>query len=163
MSSKSNSRRNKNLRIITSFLEKSLRWKYAKQLFESRFRILGDVAIGPDELQSCAFIFDIFDTGAFFILSYPFVVPKSRKDSVCELVVRINNRMWDGKFDYIIELGRIKFRLFQPIDEQGRISQKRLKRLVRVPSQMLNNFYEAFNNVIHKTKSPEDAVINCFR
>jgi hypothetical protein len=149
---------NINLRILSDFLDKKMQWRYAREEFQGRYHLVGDVVGGKRNIQRYSFKFDILDEGVFSIAAYPFIVPETRTKDICELVVRINNKMWDGKFDYIIDRGKIQFRLFQDFDLQQSQIMSRLTRFVNLPILILNRFLDSFEDVLNKKSSPSEAI-----
>lgn len=153
----------RNLRMLRQFLDVHMHWRYALELYSSGCNVVGEVVIDSRNNQRHHFQFNVLHEGVFFVLAYPFAVPLARNKDVCELVVRINNRMWDGKFDYLIENGRVQFRLFQEFNGSGsKANTVRLNRLVQLPAHMLKRFRDAFDAVIKKEKTPTAALEGCF-
>ena len=147
-----------NLEIVSNFLDKKMQWRYAREKFKCRYHLVGDVVGGERNIQRYSFKFDILTEGAFSIAAYPFIVPENRAKDICELVVRINSHMWDGKFDYNIERGKIQFRLFQDFDLPKSRILSRLDRFVNLPIVMLNRFLDSFDDVLMKKSSPSEAI-----
>ena len=84
--------------------------------------------------------------------------PDDRLREVCELVARLNERLWIGHFDVWSEDGSIVFRHALTLPESEAVSVSQAGALIAAAKEAGERLYPAFHYLLWSGKSPAEAV-----
>lgn len=84
--------------------------------------------------------------------------PDARYKDICELIARLNERLWIGHFDLWSEDGSVIFRHALTIPEAEAVSPPQAAALIHAAKDAGERLYPAFNYLLWSGKSPAEAV-----
>lgn len=84
--------------------------------------------------------------------------PDNRLREVCELVARLNERLWLGHFDVWSDDGSIVFRHAVSLPEAEGVSVAQAASLIAAAKEAGERLYPAFHYLLWSGKSPAEAV-----
>lgn len=85
----------------------------------------------------------------------------ARRDLACTLTNLINQRVWLGHFEIWAEEGEVVFRHAMSLPEDDRPSTAQAASMIDAAVEAADRFYPAFDFLIAKGKSPEEAMSAC--
>ncbi len=85
-------------------------------------------------------------------------VPDNRYREVCELVARLNERLWLGHFDIWTDDQSIVFRHALTLTEAENVSVAQASALIAAAKEAGERLYPAFHYLLWSGKSPAEAV-----
>lgn len=148
----------KNHKLLSDYLKDKLKWRFATEKAKEKVILVGEACLEADQsINVFSFKLDIRKEGVFSIVNCPFSI-KGDSEKICELLVRLNRRMWYGKFDYNIEKGSVCFRYFQDLGIIESLMAGTLERVTELPFAVVSRFLPVFDEVISGKKSPQEAV-----
>lgn len=93
-----------------------------------------------------------------FTLTLDVKPQKSRRAALNELIVRANERLWMGHFDYWSDDDVITFRATLPLLDRAEPSMGEIQAVVSASVSAAERFIPAFNFLIWAGKSPKEAM-----
>jgi len=84
-------------------------------------------------------------------------VPANRFREVCELVARLNEKLWIGHFDVWAEDGSIVYRHAVALPGSENVSAAQAAALIAAAREAGERFYPAFHFLVWGGKGPEEA------
>jgi hypothetical protein len=84
--------------------------------------------------------------------------PDSRYKDVCELVARLNERLWIGHFEIWHEDGTIVFRHALTLPEAENVSVAQAATMIEAAKEAGERLYPAFHYLLWSGKTPLEAV-----
>lgn len=89
---------------------------------------------------------------------FDFRVPKARRGELCQLLARVNERLWIGHFDLGSEEGVILYRHGVPLTGGARATQGQCEQMMQAALDACERFYPAFQFVLWGGKSADEAI-----
>jgi hypothetical protein len=84
--------------------------------------------------------------------------PDHRLREVCELITRLNERLWVGHFDVWSDDGSIVFRHALTLPDLDRVSEAQAAALIVAAKEAGERLYPAFHYLLWSGKTPAEAV-----
>lgn len=84
--------------------------------------------------------------------------PAQRRADVCDLIARLNERLWLGHFDIWADDGAIVYRHALVLPTGARLEAGQVAAMLAAAVEAGERFYPAFNFLMWAGKSPDEAV-----
>ena len=122
-----------------------------EQLENGIVRYSGDVSGFDGEYDSFHFRIDVHDFGVCGYCKLPFVVKKTHRNRVAELLVRINDAVRAGCFDMHVDSGVVRFVVSIPdvfVSNLDKIDSSGIAMmLIRLPIQMIRDWAHLIEDI----------------
>lgn len=93
-----------------------------------------------------------------FSCTFDIRVPANRRAALFELLAKVNERLWIGHFDVLLDEGMMVFRQSLPLRGGTGVGPEQMQDLVDVAVEGCERYYPAFQYVIWGGRTPADAL-----